>query len=231
MGSYASLNLSYNVGDEKGRVDSNRLALAEAAGVPLSRWILPRQVHGAASALVGLLEAGRGSRDFLSGIPRTDALVTRTTGLALAVLTADCVPLIMVDLTRRMVGVVHAGWRGVYAGTPAAAYSMLTEGGGEGGQVLVFIGPHIRSCCMEVGEELKEAFERKYGVGVVPTSDTGAPHLDLETACVLQLGALGVPRSDIFTTGECTACSQGYFSYRNSGGRCGRQGALTAMTG
>jgi purine-nucleoside/S-methyl-5'-thioadenosine phosphorylase / adenosine deaminase len=234
-GEYSSLNLSYDVGDAPDAVTENRRAVASALRLPLERWILGRQVHGARVCEVSPLDVGRGSRDFRSGIPRTDALVTDLRDSALGVLTADCVPVAMAAPGRvggRAVAVAHCGWRGVVAGTaPAAMRALCRYAGCPADEILVFIGPHIRSCCLEVGDDVASIFRGRFGGSANRPGDDGRTYLDLEKACELQLLAEGASADRVFCSEECTSCGAGYFSFRGSGGVCGRQGAFAAVLG
>ncbi len=235
-GACSSLNLSYDVGDAPGDVTANRLLVSRALGAPLERWVVGRQVHGARVSVAGPLEVGRGARDFLSGLPRTDALVTGQPDCALCVLTADCLPVVMVatgGACGRAVAVAHAGWRGALGGATAAALRALAGFAVcPPGEILVFMGPHIRSCCMEVGEDVGADFVRRFGDTVTrPDDDTGKTFLDMERACELQLLEAGVSAGNIFGSGTCTCCGEGHFSFRASGGTCGRQGGFAAVLG
>jgi YfiH family protein len=230
VGDYAGLNLSYNVGDDPRAVCSNRKLLAESLGLPVEKWVLPRQVHGCDVNEVGVEEAGRGAMDFASGIPGKDGLVTRTKGLALGVLTADCVPIVMIAPRRHALAVVHAGWRGVLGGIAAAAARKLARlGGCQTREVYGLIGPHIGSCCMEVGAAVAESFDERFNKAAIWSSPEGKLFADLETACRSQLEEAGLIRGNVFSAGVCTMCDPGYFSYRGSGGTCGRQGAVAAI--
>jgi purine-nucleoside/S-methyl-5'-thioadenosine phosphorylase / adenosine deaminase len=229
-GDYAALNLSYNVGDDAAAVRSNRKLLAEAVGIPVKNWVLPKQVHGCNVATIDALKIGRGSMDFSSGIPSTDGLFTAIKDVALAVLTADCIPIVFVAPQRSAVAVAHAGWRGVLNGVASVTVSRLAAFCGcSADEILAFVGPHIRSCCMEVDEPVAVLFEKRFNGAVAGTSTQGKSRLDLEVACSQQLNTAGLLQRNIFSAGVCTACDPGYFSYRGSGGKCGRQGAIAAV--
>ncbi|HEY5494873.1 MAG TPA: polyphenol oxidase family protein [Candidatus Anoxymicrobiaceae bacterium] len=223
-GPFEGLNLSYNVGDLRSSVDANREMVAGAIGVPVTRWVLGMQVHGTAVARVGQADRGRGGTDHAGGVPRTDALVTRTAGIALAVLTADCVPILLVIPDAPAVAAVHAGWRGVLAGIPRVGAQELARcAGGDLGGALAFIGPHIGGCCMVVGDDIASAFESEFGADVV-----AGRKLDLGAACAYQLERAGIPPGNMYRQGDCTMCSGDYFSHRRDTG-CGRQGAFVAI--
>jgi len=230
-GPCGGLNLSYNVGDSPLDVGENRKRLSCALGVPQGRWTLPIQVHGTTVREAGPLQVGRGCRDHASGIPRTDALVTGTTGVAVAVLTADCAPVVMAVPGASCAAVAHAGWRGLLGGVVAKTLGrLLSISGGAAEDVVAFVGPRIGACCMTVGEEVAGTFEARFHGRAVTRSDGGSPSLDLGEACAWSLETSGVRRGDIHVWGECTFCGHGYFSHRGAvGGRTGRQAGIAVV--
>lgn len=229
-GRFSELNLSFSVGDKRARVIENRLLVARAIGVPIDRWVACRQVHGASLRVVGPLQVGRGARDFESGIPRADALVTGMREVAICVLTADCLPLVMAAPGRSSVAVAHAGWRGLLAGVAGSALLKTAGIAGCGAEdVDVYIGPHIRQCCMEAGEEVAGEFSARFGDGIVKREGGGKAFIDLEGACARQLVESGAAASRLTGAGACTACSEDYFSFRSSRGECGRQAAFAVI--
>jgi len=176
-------------------------------------WV--RQIHSAQ-----VLDAAPGCRG------EGDALVTDRQGLALAVVTADCVPIL---LASREVGggiaAVHAGWRGISKQIVVGALTRLRA---RPASVLAWIGPAIGPCCYEVGPEVVQAVARACGVGrteelVRPNPDPtrSNPHLDLVWAVETQLRAAGV--EDIRRLGGCTRCHpRELWSYRRDGSAAGR---------
>src|SRR6202050_265769 len=120
-GPYATLNLSLTVGDDPECVLENRRRLAAAVGARQADFVFARQVHGAGVRVVGDADRGSGSYTLDDAIPDVDALVTSTPGVVLAILTADCVPIVMHDPVAGVLACVHAGWRGTVARVPAAA--------------------------------------------------------------------------------------------------------------
>jgi YfiH family protein len=229
-GPYSSLNLSYNVGDEARVVASNRRSVSDALGIPPGSWVLGQQVHGTGVAEAGVLDLGRGASDHWSSLPRTDGLVTAEKGVALGVLTADCIPLVLVATTVPAIAVIHAGWRGVLSGIALRGLNRLARRSGvRPSEILAFIGPHIGRCCMYVGDEVARAFRSDFGDdGVV--HGTASPSLDLGAACSQQLIEGGISSASIFDSGVCTMCSTEHFSYRRDPS-CGRQLALACIRG
>ena len=224
--------MSYHVGDDYRTVGQNREEVARAVSIETGSWILCQQVHGTRISEVGELEVGRGGRDYNSAMPRTDALLTGLEGAALAVLTADCMPIILVAPVSRVVAAVHAGWRGTLWGICGKAARRLARSGGCGpDEVLAFIGPHIKSCCFEVSADTAAYFRGKYGAHVVSGGPEGRYLVDLSLTCRVQLEEAGVPVENIYDAGICTSCDGEYFSFRRSGGVTGRQAGMVALLG
>lgn len=174
---------------------------------------LPRQVHG---TRVLDLEPG-GAR------PEADGLVTSRPGTRVGVVTADCVPILMVARHHHVVAAVHAGWRGAAAGIVDVAVARLRTFGVEPDDVEACLGPAIGSCCYEVGAEVHAAFVGRTGA---TTEAAWARRndrwmLDLRAGVKALLARAGVARTTI--VGPCTRCSTDYCSYRRDGAGVGRQ--------
>ncbi len=171
--------------------------------------VVPRQVHGndVADAVPG-------------DAPRADAVVAGRPGLLVGVVTADCVPVLLVDRRRRIAAAVHAGWRGAAAGVVEAAVARL---GIPPAGVEAAVGPAIGGCCYEVGPEVAHAFRARTGEITAPawTETAGRPHVDLRAAVRLLLHGAGVRK--VVLLGPCTACDRRYHSYRRDGAGTGRQ--------
>lgn len=194
--------------------DGGRAAALAAAGggdVELA-WV--RQVHSAE-----VQDAGPGDRG------AGDALVGGAAGLALSVVTADCVPVLLASAGS--LAAVHAGWRGVVAGVVPAAVERLAAASGAGDPAgwRAWVGPAIGGCCYEVGAEVAERVAAvSTGDAVLPGPE-GRPHLDLMVAVVAQLvaGGVGVVRPML----RCTRCEPDLLhSYRRDGRRAGRNHAF-----
>jgi YfiH family protein len=141
---YDSFNLARHVGDEAATVERNRALLRETCGLPAEPFWL-RQVHGCEVA------DGAGDRPGCEA----DAVFTRQPGQVCAVLTADCLPLLMADRAGRVVSAVHAGWRGLAAGVVESAIVRMATPPEE---LLVWLGPAIGPAAFEVGDEVRQAF-------------------------------------------------------------------------
>ena len=145
-----------------------------------------------------------------------DALVENTPGVLIAVKTADCIPILLVDARLRVVAAVHAGWRGTVQRIAANAVAEMGRAfSTHAGDLHVAIGPGIGKCCYAVGPEVAAQFS-EYSV-------TGHPvHVDLPAANRGQIAGCGVPPSQIYTANICTMCGQEFHSYRRDREHSGR---------
>ena len=174
-------------------------AFARAQGLPAPHEA--RQVHGA-----GVIVArGPGRRHPLPA----DALVGAGTEAAVAVRTADCVPLLLVDPACGLVAAVHAGWRGFVAGAVEAAVDALVRAGARPDRLRAAIGPSIRDCCFEVGAETAARLAAR---GAPVQKRDGARFADLAGGVRAALAARGVRRVE--DCGLCTACTRRFPSWR-----------------
>jgi purine-nucleoside/S-methyl-5'-thioadenosine phosphorylase / adenosine deaminase len=135
-GPYATLNLSLSVGDEPSSVLENRRRLAAALGVSLDDFVFARQVHRAGVRVVGDADRGSGARSLEDAIEGADALVTASPAIVLAILTADCLPVVLHDPVAGLLACVHAGWRGTAAGVTAAAVTAMENLGSRPSDVI-----------------------------------------------------------------------------------------------
>lgn len=213
---YHALNLGRSTADRPEAVAENRRRMLAAVGIPADRVVTAGQVHGA--RVVRVEEPGHQ--------PECDALLTTRTHLALAVTTADCMPLLF--SAPGAVAVAHAGWRGTAAGIAPLTLAALCEASGVGpDRVHVAIGPCIRVGCYEVGQEVASSFP-----AAAVREGTPRPFLDLPRAARLQLINAGVPADAIHDCGACTACEpERYFSYRRDGPVSGRHWSVAARLG
>lgn len=222
--------------DSDAEVRASRLALAEVAGFSMERLVMGQQVHGTHVEVVTDRHAGRGAFDRDSRLPETDALVTDCPDICLMVLSADCVPVLLYDPVCRVVGAVHAGWRGTVAGIVEKTVGVLVERFGSRPEDLYAgIGPSIGVCCFEVGEEVAEAFHRRFPGNpdiVVSGERPGKFRVDLWEANRRMLLAAGLMAEHVEVAGMCTVCHPGhFFSYRREKEAAGRFGAGILLAG
>lgn len=221
-GEHASLNLSIAVGDDPEAVRRNRLAVAACLGSPLA---IAEQVHGADVADV---PGPRSVADPLAYVARADGLVT-TGRVGLAVLVADCVPVLFADPVARVVATAHAGRAGVVAGVVGQAVRAMTARGARPERIRAALGPAICGACYEVPGDLRAEVAARLPMAHADTS-WGTPALDLPGAVRFQLREAGVDVVD--TPTWCTLEDERFFSHRGysrTGGRHGRQAGVVAL--
>jgi polyphenol oxidase len=182
---------------------------AQQALAPHGQLFFLKQVHG-----TRILTAP------WEGTPEADAGLAQRGGVIVAIETADCMPVLLVEPVRRLVAAVHAGWRGTAAGIVRQAVAAIAAEGGTPGQVVAALGPAIGVCCYEVGPELRSSFAA-LGERVLRSGPSGKLHLDLREANRAQLEDAGV--ATIVSVGDCTCCqARSYYSYRRDGAGTGR---------
>ncbi len=231
-GPYATLNLSLSVGDDPARVLENRRRLARVMGARLDDFVFARQVHGSGVRVVGEAERGSGAFSLDDAIPDTDALVTASPGVLLAILTADCVPIVLHDPVARVLACVHAGWRGTVARVPAAALAAMQTLGSRPSQVIAGLGPAASPARYQVGPDVHRAVTGAFGAaaGGFLRSDDPPDRwlLDLWAANRFLLREAGVPAAQVHVTNlptgplDTTGTSDGYFFSDRAVRPCGR---------
>ncbi|HEY3732212.1 MAG TPA: peptidoglycan editing factor PgeF [Steroidobacteraceae bacterium] len=221
-GAYASLNLGAHVGDDAQAVAENRRRMAAALRLPAEPlWLA--QVHG--TGVVRADELGHGAVAPIT-IARGDASITRQPGRVLAVLVADCLPVLLARADGSAVAIAHAGWRGLAAGVvEAAVYSI----GGQPLELVAWLGPAIGAAHFEVGEKVRAAFCRHsaQAASAFEANERGRWQCDLHQLAAQRLAALGV--HSIHGQPRCTfADADSFYSFRRDG-VTGRAAALVWM--
>ncbi len=247
-----SLNLGFTKDDSRDNVEKNRRRFLVALGVANAGkpWPLVglRQIHSDVIHIV------------TSPVPEPlagDGLITNSPGIALAVMTADCLPVMVVDRKNSAAGVFHAGWRGTVQRIVEKGLGIMRREFASAPQDIdAVIGPGIGGCCYGVGDELKAKFESQFAYAgelfhevfdsnpvrekypmlfmnarAPGHGDTGPKlHLDLAAANRRQLLAAGVPENQITVLGQCTACdTRKFFSHRAEKGKTGRMMAVVGI--
>ena len=240
-----SLNLGLTPEDTHENVERNRELFEQSLGAQTDGRLWPlvqvRQVHSATVYRI----------DTVPPHPHAgDGMITGTPGLLLAIKTADCVPVLIADVNRRVVGALHAGWRGTVARVVEKGVGeMRRQFGCQPHDLRAAIGPCIRKCCYRVGEEVRAEFESQFPYArelfeevfdgnalhvkypllflnqrAPGQSDIGLGiHLDLVAANRRQMEDAGLAASQIDVVGGCTACdTRSYFSHRAEFGKTGR---------
>ena len=161
--------------------------------------------------------------NFDGNIKDGDALITDQTRTAIGVFTADCVPVILVDIMQGVIAAVHSGWKGTKALIVSKTIERMQEKFGSiASDISVYIGPHIGGCCYEVSKELVEQFTSEDIYSNIKISNNNK--LDLEKCILAELKQKGVKEENIYTTNTCTACNKQFelHSYRFSPNKQGR---------
>ncbi|MGW0914227.1 peptidoglycan editing factor PgeF [Streptomyces sp. NPDC002784] len=201
---YEELNLGGAVGDDPGAVRTNRELAAKSLGLDAGRVVWMNQVHGDDVVVV---DRPWGDRP----VPEVDAIVTAERGLALAVLTADCTPVLLADPVAKVVAAAHAGRPGMVAGVVPAALRAMTELGAEPSRIVARTGPAVCGRCYEVPEEMRAEVAAVEPAAHAETS-WGTPAVDVTAGVHAQLERLGV--RDRERSPVCTRESGDHFSYR-----------------
>ncbi len=215
---YDSFNLGGGVGDRPAAVTANRERLAAAAGLAAGRIVWMRQVHGAAVTRV-TLQDGRPAPDPL---PDTDGIVTADRGVGLAVLVADCVPILAADPVAGVIAAVHAGRRGAAEGIAVRAVEQMIMLGAAAERIDVLLGPAICGACYEVPSGMRDEVDAVLP-GSACVTERGTPGLDLRAGLATQLREIGV--TAVVVDPRCTATDQDLFSHRR-GAPTGRLAGL-----
>ena len=212
-GAFASMNLSYWVGDDERAVDTNWKRLRRE--VPDLKLVARlNQVHG------NVVHAA--TRDTAGLRPPGDGIVTAEPGVMLGIFSADCVPILMVDSKRKIAGALHAGWRGVIADIADAGVHAMVQLGAHASDIRAAMGPSIGQCCFEVDADLGDRFSREID-GASNHTRAGRPgkaFIDLRAIVRNQLERAGLAPANIASVGPCTRCSSNrFFSRRAAAGK------------
>jgi polyphenol oxidase len=239
-GGYATLNLSFAVGDEAANVRENRRRAAAALGAGPAHFVFAAQVHGDRAEVVSAADQGRGTLAAGDAVGPADALVTATPGTVLAILVADCVPIVLYDPAAHVLACVHAGWRGTVARTARAALTAMCSLGARPRDVIAGIGPSVAAGSYRVGEEVAAAARDAFGEEVAGTArdaagqqaqallrpaatgGTGQWLFDLPAANRHVLRTAGVPDGQIHVAATPTGPGAGLFFSHRAERPCGR---------
>jgi polyphenol oxidase len=209
-GMYGSLNCGLGSRDDAESVRQNRALVAETLGVPAGRLLTLYQIHSATAVIVDKPWNGEAAE--------ADALVTRTPGLAIGALTADCAPILLCDPQARVIAAAHAGWRGALSGVAEATIAAMEELGAKRERVVAVIGPSISQRAYEVGADYVDRFlaeEPASEAFFMTDESSGEPHFDLSGYVAERLSRAGV--GSVSDLGLCTYCDETrLFSYRRS---------------
>jgi len=219
-GIYSTLNLAQKAGDEIENVKENYALICRAMGLETSAIVCSNQVHGNHIRVVTKEDTGK---LFKPNPHEADGLITNSTGVALMVFTADCVPILLHDPINKVIGAVHAGWRGTasnIAGEAIGKMETLFKCRRE--NIRAAIGPCISKCCYETDSDVANALPEtsvRYGDKFM---------VDLKEANRQQLLKAGVEHIEV--SEECTSCnSEKYWSHRKTNGKRGTQASIIVI--
>ena len=221
-GVFSSLNLSLRDGDDPAAVSKNRAKVCNAFGIAEDALITLKQVHGREVVTID------GSTKPVDGL-KGDGIITDRSDLAIGILTADCLPLLVLEPEARVVAAIHAGWRGLVAGvieegidTMEERFSIKRE------RVMVAIGPSIKGCCYTVGQDVAGILKDRFAKTPHVRMEGDGIHVELASLAVVALKGAGIREGNIEVVGPCTSCDKRLFSYRRDG-RTGRQISLIRL--
>ena len=226
-GIYKGLNVGIGSNDERTNVVENRRRAAEHLGTPEHMLVNPYQVHSPDVVTVtGPFEGER---------PKADAIVTATPGVAIAVVTADCGPILFADPKARVIGAAHAGWKGAIGGVLESTIVAMEKLGATRADIKAVLGPSISQQNYEVGPEFVSQFSAHDSANTrwfAPSTKAGHSMFDLWGYTLERLAKAGVSAS---VTGHCTYADEGrFFSYRRTTHRAepdyGRQLSALMLT-
>lgn len=212
-----SLNLGRSKSDPDANVDENRRRFFETLRLDLSKVVQTRQVHSANVELVREPQV----------VDNCDGLITDQPNLTLIIGVADCHTIFLASKDRQVVGVLHAGWRGIVGNILENAISTIQEVFDLPASAMeIGISPGIGVECYEVGSDVAEQFHPD-----ALEQHNGRWHANLAAAIELRAKTLGIPSSQIFKADRCTRCeSDLWYSYRRDNGKTGRMWGIITRT-
>lgn len=231
---FSTLNVGLHVPDERSAVLENRLRIGQWMGLAPEKFVYMQQVHSNQVAVVGPAEAGRGGTAHADAVALADGLVTTAPTVGLAVLAADCVPILLVDPTAGVIAAAHAGWRGTVQNILGTTVSAMVAQGAKPHRIRMAMGPAIRGCCYEVDTPVIDAVERIYEQDMPKRrpklqrieGKAGHALLDLPGVVKDQAMEMGISLRFLLDAAVCTHCMPGYFSHRRDHGQTGRHGGF-----
>lgn len=204
---------------------AHRRLFCRLMDVPFDKLVSLEQVHGANIVKAGPEDSGKGARSRADEIKGTDAVMTDTPGVVLAIRTADCAPLFFLDPRHRAIGMAHIGWRGASERLASKmVQAFRRQFLSKPNDLVVALGPMIRSCCYEVGSEFHDEF------GHFVTKRSGSFYFDLVGWIFEELRSEGIERHQIHDSLFCTSCMNNEFSsYRKEGEKANRMWSVLTL--
>lgn len=226
-GIYESMNLRLNSEDTRENVLRNFEIISREIGINPEKLVLSNQIHEDNIVNVTRSDCGNGLY-FENKFSSADALITDDPEAALVTFYADCVPVYMLDPKKKVIALVHSGWKGtVKRIAQKAAERFKSDYKSYTGDIIAAIGPSIHQCHFEVGDDVADIFKKEFGDDVVMYYGN-KPHVNLQKAVKQQLEDAGISKID--ESGICTCCqSDLLFSHRKTGGRRGNLAAIMQL--
>ena len=194
-----------------------RKLLSSLINLDPNKIVSPQQVHSSEVKVV----------DVPGKIPFTDAIISTSKSVVLSIQVADCIPLYLADPDNNVIGIVHAGWRGIEKGIVANSINKMITLGADNNRIIAYIGPSIQKCCFEIGPEVAKKFPINFQIN----SSYDRSFLDLQKLTKNILINNSISYNNIISSNECTKCnSDKYFSYRNTGLKSGRMIGIIGLT-
>ena len=221
---YTSMNLRFNCSDSRENVLRNFEILSSEISVNYEELVLTKQVHEDIIKDVDKRFLGNGIM-FENRFDSADGLICAQPGVPITVFGADCLPVMFLDPVEGVIATAHSGWKGTLSKiSRKAAEKMMNDYSSKPENIIVAIGPSIRSCHYEVSEELGEKFFEEFGDTCVGRNGN-KPHIDMQQAVKIQLEEVGV--RNVVDSEICTYCnSDMYFSHRKT---CGQRGVMVGI--
>jgi len=206
---YHELNLALHVKDDPLKVLENRQILADSQNFYIDNLIYMDQVHGDNIKII---------KDcFTNKQEKCDGIITNTPHIPLMVMVADCIPILLYDSVKKVIGAVHAGRNGTFLEiAKKATLIMIEQFNSNPNNIYVSLGVSIHSCCYEVGKDLADICQKSFGQKYVIQKDNNF-YLDLQTLNKDQLLSVGIKENHIMISKTCSCCDTNYFSYRRDG--------------
>jgi len=196
---------------------NERKLLSSLINLDPNKIVSPQQVHSSEVKVV----------DVPGKIPFTDAIISTSKSVVLSIQVADCIPLYLADPDNNVIGIVHAGWRGIEKGIVANSINKMITLGADNNRIIAYIGPSIQKCCFEIGPEVAKKFPINFQIN----SSYDRSFLDLQKLTKNILINNSISYNNIISSNECTKCnSDKYFSYRNTGLKSGRMIGIIGLT-
>ena len=206
---YHELNIALHVGDNPINVLKNREILAKKFDFYIDNLIYMDQTHSNNIQII--------NDTFTNKIENCDGIITNKPNIPLMVMVADCIPVLLFDREKKVIGAIHAGRNGTFKEISKKAINiMIKKFGSNAENILVSLGPSIHSCCYEVGKDLADIAKTSFGDKYV-INRNGSFYLDLQTLNFDQLKSVGIKEENIEISKTCTSCDKNYFSYRRDG--------------